>query len=508
MIKNDLKPLLGDNWKEKFVHRDLWDPEGYGVASFDLGGEREKVLAMNLETEDIMEYFFDDKPDEWINLGRTIRLYMIINNSLLNNNQNIEKFSIKNYIVYNKIRNSYRNLEKLSPNTGHYPTISLEEFGQYTVRISVHKLVALTFVPNPDPSKNPIVNHINRNYLDFKKENLEWCDYKWNSKKENQKEKEFSWVYKRLLDNKVFNSYELKKEYPTCRRVDSSIQRAIRNNKTFHGSYWKVINLSLEDYLSRHPINPDGWYDDNGLHDFGKHKVRANSCGVLEVDGKLRIGHRDEATNYYSIIINWKRFAVHRLIYEIINKTIIPENLQIDHIIPVNRKDSNNEIKNLRMVTQRENLNNERTRENLKSKRIIYKYDYLGNLISSGTIHDHKINSTQSILSSVRGDSFSSEGFIWVKDKKDIENRIKYIYYRIKESNGNLVIDAAHKNFKEISSISFARKVKYLNTGMPAPDGYYYQQGEPWNILYDPDNKDLIKKRPEIHYRDTKRKED
>ena len=48
MIVNELKSLLGDNWKEKFVHRDLWDPDGYGVASFDLGGEREKVLAMNL----------------------------------------------------------------------------------------------------------------------------------------------------------------------------------------------------------------------------------------------------------------------------------------------------------------------------------------------------------------------------------------------------------------------------------------------------------------------------
>ena len=69
MIVNELKPLLGDGWKEKFVHRDLWDPEGYGVASFDLGGEKEKVLAINFATEDIMEYFYDDLPDdEWISL--------------------------------------------------------------------------------------------------------------------------------------------------------------------------------------------------------------------------------------------------------------------------------------------------------------------------------------------------------------------------------------------------------------------------------------------------------
>ena len=44
---------------------------------------------------------------------------------------------------------------------------------------------------------------------------------------------------------------------------------------------------------------------------------------------------------------------------------------------------------------------------------------------------------------------------------------------------------------------------------MPAPDGYYYQQGDPKNMIYDPDNKDLIKKRPEIFWKDrNKNRED
>jgi len=39
---------------------------------------------------------------------------------------------------------------------------------------------------------------------------------------------------------------------------------------------------------------------------------------------------------------------------------------------------------------------------------------------------------------------------------------------------------------------------------MPAPDGYYYQQGDPQNILYDPNNRNLTKKRNEVHFTNKK----
>lgn len=41
---------------------------------------------------------------------------------------------------------------------------------------------------------------------------------------------------------------------------------------------------------------------------------------------------------------------------------------------------------------------------------------------------------------------------------------------------------------------------------MPAPDGYYYQQGDPENMLYDPNNTDLIPKREILKWKPKNKK--
>lgn len=62
---------------------------------------------------------------------------------------------------------------------GRYPTISL--YKKWCKRHSVHRLVAMAFIPNPE--NLPEIDHINNNKNDFRACNLQWIWRKENMKK-------------------------------------------------------------------------------------------------------------------------------------------------------------------------------------------------------------------------------------------------------------------------------------------------------------------------------------
>ncbi len=77
----------------------------------------------------------------------------------------------------NKTRIQYGRIHKLDTKDKPYAQISLYKYSHYK-KFLVHRLIALTFIPNPN--NLPEINHINCDKSDNKAKNLEWCNHLYN----------------------------------------------------------------------------------------------------------------------------------------------------------------------------------------------------------------------------------------------------------------------------------------------------------------------------------------
>ena len=80
---------------------------------------------------------------------------------------------------------SYRQGNILKPlsvvlDSSGYPIVKLYDDTNKKRTIAVHRIIADTFIPNPN--NLPLVNHIDENPSNNDLSNLEWCDYSYNAK--------------------------------------------------------------------------------------------------------------------------------------------------------------------------------------------------------------------------------------------------------------------------------------------------------------------------------------
>lgn len=189
--------------------------------------------------------------------------------------------------------------------------------------------------------------------------------------------------------------------------------------------------------------------------------------------------------------------------------------LKSGHLTALNYKLSekidllDNTVKDYRISAEENFIDNVNSR-----RRAISRYNLYGNLIKTysnicSVKRDEEFigNNITTIYDVLSGKSFISLGYLWceVGNERKIESDLKYIYYKF-DSSGKIIDAAISKRKLQLcnTGCGFHNYNKYFNTGMPAPDGYYYQQGDPKNMIYDPENKDLIKKRDIIKWKSKK----
>ena len=93
--------------------------------------------------------------------------------------KNYENYSVNEMgiVINNKTGKVLKQYKHVKRNSGYMSVFLYNKDGRKM--FFVHRLVALTFIPNPH--NLPQVNHKDENTLNNRVENLEWCDAKYNT---------------------------------------------------------------------------------------------------------------------------------------------------------------------------------------------------------------------------------------------------------------------------------------------------------------------------------------
>ena len=306
------------------------------------------------------------------------------------------------------------NVEKCKKNNR---TVRIKVYNNQNKRKSMElsRLVALTYLPNPENKKE--VNHIDGNKYNNHLTNLEW-----NTIKENRDHAVKNKLVKPCDQNKPIDKYDLNGNFI---KSYSSIKEAMIENK--------ISNESIRDCLSGKTKNPRYFIWKEPIKIENKNEIwkdviicdvitgfKVSNFGRIKNEKSIRKGKILKGTkcqgNYIIIDISYNNgieiIRKSKRLHHLVAIAFIPnpENKpEVDHI---DTNVSNNNVTNLRWSTRKENMNNEITKK--KFEKPVEQLDDNGKVINtfkSVEVANKYITETYGISRSISGVCNNKKGY-------------------------------------------------------------------------------------------------
>lgn len=253
-----------------------------------------------------------------------------------------------------RVSDNYRMGQRIR--SGYYITMLTRDSKQITV--TIHRLVARNFIPNPD--NLPYIDHIDGNKLNNHVSNLRWVTQQENTQ----------YYYKQNIKKNPINQYDMNKklikkwdslcdileEYTTYKR-DSIRNNLNGNRKSAYGYIWvyktpRVIKPPKVAEVGEifNPIKK--FKDSNLLHYSISHNGRIQNDKGLIMSSNVNNRGYDALTLINKKTGKEKKYCIHRLVAFTYIKNDDPEKNVVNHI---DGNKLNNHYSNLEWCTTREN---------------------------------------------------------------------------------------------------------------------------------------------------------
>ena len=421
-----------------------------------------------MEKQKLIEKYKDIPDDEFVPLE-------CVPKELLNKYE-INKLGHIKTISTGKIRTKY------SVDECGYPRVHLGSKETY-IRARVHILLAKTFISNPE--NKPIVDHINHDRSCLDLSGLRFVTVSENNfNKSGHGRREIIYI----KYNNAGEELERVLGSSLTPRERDNLNHGIKDFGKYKGFVWKRIDPIIEDYKSAYGEPKDEeWLPCLRFPD----QIECNKNGMLRRNKhELTVGSINDF-GYRVIKIKNHQYFIHRLVYETFSRELLESSDIIDHC-STDRGD--NRFENLRKCdNQSENMLNPITRIK-NSKGSVSLYSLRGEFIKSFKslrIASEELGEKDYMIRRRIDEEkvFEKYGiFIYDKNPESLNNILKKVIFKY-DKLGNLIkcypqIKLASEDSKSCSdTIS-----KYIDTGKLAPDGHYYYHG-PHEFTDDEQNK-------------------